>query len=100
MNRFLAFPRILPSIWDENDDWLSLPSTSAPSGLSVSEDANHVYIEAQVPGIKPEDVEVTFDKGYLCAVRRKKKKKTRSANITARRQVLFRTASRSRGMST
>ncbi len=35
------------------------------SGLSVSEDEKHVYVEAALPGIKPEEVEVTFEKGVL-----------------------------------
>ncbi len=58
---FFDFPRF-PSLWDEDDFW-SLSST--PTGLSVSEDEKHVYVEAQVPGIDPEKLEVTHDKGML-----------------------------------
>ena len=36
-----------------------------PSGLTVSEDNNNVYVEAALPGIDVEDVEITFDKGIL-----------------------------------
>ncbi len=35
------------------------------SGLSVFEDKKHVCVEADLPGLKPEDVEVTFEKGML-----------------------------------
>lgn len=35
------------------------------SGLTVSEDDKNVYVEAAVPGIDPNNVEVTFDKGIL-----------------------------------
>jgi HSP20 family protein len=35
------------------------------SGLSVSEDQNHVYVEAHLPGLNPDQIEVTFDKGIL-----------------------------------
>lgn len=30
-------------------------------GLSISEDNHKIYIEAPVPGVKPEDIEVTLD---------------------------------------
>ncbi len=60
---FWTFPSSLSSILDQDEDWLSLPNT--PSGLSVSEDDKNVYVEAAVPGVKPEDVDVTFEKGIL-----------------------------------
>lgn len=48
--------------WLDEDDWSSfLPS----SGLTVSEDENSVYVEAAIPGLDPDKVEVTFDKGVL-----------------------------------
>ncbi len=59
---FWAFPSIRP--WFEDEDWLgSLPTSS--SGLSVSEDNNHVFVEASMPGLKTDDIEVTFNKGEL-----------------------------------
>lgn len=59
---FWRFPRV-PSLWDEDEDmWLT---TTTPSGLSISEDDKHVYVEAAVAGLDPKDVEVTFDKGVL-----------------------------------
>lgn len=48
--------------WLDDEDWSSfLPS----SGLTVSEDDRHVYVEAAVPGVDPDKVEVTFDKGVV-----------------------------------
>src|SRR3989344_6381047 len=48
--------------WLDDDDWSSfLPS----SGLTVSEDENHVYVEAAVPGLDADKVDVTFEKGVL-----------------------------------
>lgn len=62
--RFLSFPRLsLPDLWDEDEDWLTVPS--APSGLSVYEDDSKVYVEAAVPGIDPKNVDITFQDGYL-----------------------------------
>ena len=50
------------SNWLDEEEWSSfLPS----SGLTVSEDEKHVYVEAAVPGLDPEKVDVTFDKGVL-----------------------------------
>ena len=61
---FFTFPSIqMPSIWNEDDDWLTAPSS--PSGLSVSEDDKKVYIEAALPGIDPKNVEITTQDGYL-----------------------------------
>ncbi|HUQ84905.1 MAG TPA: Hsp20/alpha crystallin family protein [Candidatus Limnocylindrales bacterium] len=63
-SRLLSFPSIqLPSIWNDEDDWLTTPSN--PSGLSVSEDEKNIYIEAAIPGIDPKNIEITFHDGYL-----------------------------------
>ncbi len=35
------------------------------SSVSVYEDQNHIYVEAGVPGLNPEDIEVTLEKGLL-----------------------------------
>ena len=52
----------LPQLW-EDEDWPM--TTNVSNGLSISEDEKYVYVEAAVPGIKPEEIEVTFDKGVL-----------------------------------
>lgn len=57
-----SIPSRLPSVFEDEDDWATfLPS----SGLTVSEDEHSVYIEAAMPGLTGEQVEVTFDKGIL-----------------------------------
>ena len=48
---------------DNDEEWLQ--DFSNPSGLSVYEDEKHVYVEAALPGIKPDQVEMTFHKGML-----------------------------------
>ncbi|MEM4270903.1 MAG: Hsp20/alpha crystallin family protein [Candidatus Pacearchaeota archaeon] len=60
--RLLSFPT-LPSFWDEDEDWLTMPSTQ--TGLSVSEDEKNVYVEAALPGIDPKNIEVTYQDGYV-----------------------------------
>jgi len=62
--KLLSFPSLsLPDFWDEDEEWLTSPSTQ--SGLSVYEDEDKVYVEAAVPGIDPKNVDVTFQDGYL-----------------------------------
>lgn len=62
---FWSFPptRFPFSLFDEEESWLQ--EFSDTSGLSVYEDEQSVTIEAALPGIKPEEVEMTFDKGVL-----------------------------------
>lgn len=51
-----------PTVWDD-EDWDLAPVNSG--GVTISEDAQNVYVEAAVPGIDPKDIEVTFDKGVV-----------------------------------
>lgn len=53
----------LPVRWQDWEDDV-IPS-SGVNNLSISEDEKNVYIEAAIPGIDPQDVEMTFDKGML-----------------------------------
>lgn len=55
----------IQSILDEFDDDLALPLADSASGLSVSEDDTNVYVEAAIPGVDPDDVEVTLNQGTL-----------------------------------
>lgn len=55
----------MPSLIDEIDDLMPMAQMETTSALSVSEDDKHIHVEAAVPGIEPEDVEVTYDRGML-----------------------------------
>jgi HSP20 family protein len=46
----------------EDDDWTGAIGSS---GLSVSEDDKHIYIEAHMPGIEADNIEITYHKGEL-----------------------------------
>lgn len=64
---FWSFPRLrfpFSLLEDEENDW-ELQEFSSLSGLSVSEDDEHIYVEAALPGIKSEEVDMTFNKGIL-----------------------------------
>lgn len=56
--RFPRFP-----VWDDEEDWGLM--TNMPSGITISEDEQNVYVEVAVPGVDPKDIEVTMDKGVL-----------------------------------
>jgi HSP20 family protein len=58
---FWRFPTIR-GFWEDDDD---LAVSSTPSGISISEDTTHVYVDVALPGVDPKDVEVTFDKGVV-----------------------------------
>jgi HSP20 family protein len=59
---FWSTPSRLQSIFDEDDTWTNfLPS----SGLTISEDETHVYVEAALPGLEKNAIDVTYDKGVL-----------------------------------
>jgi len=47
---FWRFPAT-PSLWEDEEDWGTL--TNWPSGLSLSEDNAHVYVQVAVPGVDP-----------------------------------------------
>ena len=69
MSRELIPRNFLENIWDFDDDLLSLFDTRSTSGLSsglsVSDDEKHVYVEASVPGVDPDKIEVQAPVDFL-----------------------------------
>jgi HSP20 family molecular chaperone IbpA len=51
----------VPSILREGVDFFD----RSISGITVSEDDAHVYVEAQVPGVPSKDIQVEFEDGFL-----------------------------------
>lgn len=60
--------------------------SSNDSGLSVSSDAERVYIEAHVPGLTAKEVEVTVEGNNLLWIKGKKKEEERDKNRKYYRQ--------------
>jgi HSP20 family protein len=61
-----SFPMFrFPHFLDEREEEGWPEHFSEPSGLSVYEDDKHVTIEAAVPGLEPQEIDMTFDKGIL-----------------------------------
>lgn len=64
---FWPFQRQRPSfsfLENIDDDW-DLHDFTNSSGLSISEDSDHVFVEAAIPGIISTEVDMTYDKGIL-----------------------------------
>jgi len=74
---FWSFPsfRFPFSLLENVDDDWELHEFTSPSGLSVYEDDQHVYVEAALPGIKPDEIDMIFDKGVLWIKAEKKEEK-------------------------
>lgn len=76
----MAFDIVPRSLWNlsfprfDDDDFVF---PNVPGGLSISEDEKNVYVEAAVPGIEPDDVEITYDKGMLWIKGESKKEEER-----------------------
>lgn len=62
-NRSLMFRPFFSMPFFDDEFWGS--ENNSPSGLSVSEDDQHVYIEAHVPGMTLDDIELSLDKHVL-----------------------------------
>jgi HSP20 family protein len=60
---FPSFLRNFPLPFEDNDFFPSQALQN--SGLSIYEDKNQVIVEAELPGLLPKDIDVTFEKGVL-----------------------------------
>lgn len=67
---FFRLPESFPSFsfpsfptWEEMTNQLS--EFGGNTGVSVSEDDKNVYVEAQLPGLKPDDVDISINRNTL-----------------------------------
>ncbi len=49
-----------PTLWEDLEK-----EFESGTGLSFSEDENNIYVEAQMPGLKVDDINVTLENGIL-----------------------------------
>lgn len=59
-----------PSFFEEDD----LAFFNEKTGLTLSEDEKNIYVEAALPGLDADDIEVSYDKGVLWIKGEKEKK--------------------------
>ncbi|MBM3197947.1 MAG: Hsp20/alpha crystallin family protein [Chlamydiae bacterium] len=55
----------LPSFFDTESLLEPASRSMEHSGLSLCEDKDHVIVEAALPGLSPNEIEITFEKGML-----------------------------------
>lgn len=82
----------IPSIFDDVDEMLSFGQASP---ISISEDEKNIYLETAMPGVDPDDVEVTYDRGILWVrglARREEKDKVRKFYRRAASEFSYRIA--------
>jgi HSP20 family protein len=58
-----SFPLMRFSGLADDSSWLR--QSSVPSGLSITEDDENVYVDAAMPGISPDAIEMSFHQGVL-----------------------------------
>ncbi len=58
-----SFPLMRFSSLKDDTSWLK--QNGVPSGLSITEDDEFVYVDAAMPGIKVEDIEISYHQGVL-----------------------------------
>jgi HSP20 family protein len=54
---FLSFPYFDEDFWPQRD--------KEPSGVGVSEDEKNIYVEANLPGMTADDIEISYEKGMV-----------------------------------
>lgn len=68
------FPSSLPNLWQEMENRVSQwMGKENETGLTVSEDAQKVYVEAQVPGLSPHELDISLHQNTLIIKGEKKK---------------------------
>src|SRR5947209_4250478 len=67
------FGRVLSRLWGSNN--AEVPSSLAPYAVDVHEDADHFYVDAELPGFTKDDVDITLEDGVL-TIRAERKQET------------------------
>lgn len=63
---FFRVPSFIPSLWEEMEDRLGQwMGGEGNTGVSVSEDDKNVYVEAHLPGLKSNEVDVSLNQNTL-----------------------------------
>ncbi len=76
------FNRMLSRFWGNGE----VPSTLAPYAVDVHEDADHFYVEAELPGFTKDETEITFEDGVL-TIRAERKTETKDGSDKSRQPL-------------
>jgi HSP20 family protein len=78
------FNRMINRYWGAGAE---VPATLAPYAVDVHEDADHFYVEAELPGFAKEDVDITLEDGVL-TIRAERKEEAKQNGTTGDKQPL------------
>ena len=70
------FNRMLNRFWGAGGE---VPSSLAPYAVDVHENADHFFVEAELPGFSQEDVDITLEDGVL-TIRADRKEETKAGD--------------------
>ncbi len=60
------WPSSLPHLWEDVEDRMSQwMGAATDTGISVSEDDKNIYVEAQLPGLQPDDIDISLHQNTL-----------------------------------
>ena len=63
---FFRLPSFFPSLWEEMEDRLGQwVGGEGNTGVTVSEDDKNVYVEAHLPGLKANDIDISLNQNTL-----------------------------------
>jgi HSP20 family protein len=79
------FNRMLGRYWGAGAE---VPATLAPYAVDVHEDADHFYVEAELPGFDKNEVDITLEDGVLTLRAEKKEETKKGGNGGTERQPL------------
>src|SRR3954468_16833349 len=77
------FNRMMNRFWGAGE----VPSTLAPYAVDVHEDADHFYVEAELPGFTQDETDITLEDGVL-TIRAERKTETQPQQGKGSRQPL------------
>src|SRR5205085_856141 len=77
------FNRMMGRFWGTGSE---VPSALAPYAVDVHEDADHFYVEAELPGFTKDDVDITLEDGVL-TLRAERKAETKQVNGNGRQPL-------------
>jgi HSP20 family protein len=76
---FFRFPSTLTDFFSELQDRMATQWAGAETGVTVSEDSENVFVQANLPGLSEEDIDVTIHQNTL-RIKGEKKEETQDSN--------------------
>lgn len=76
---FFRMPKSLWNFFDDLQEKMMSPWDAGNTGISVSEDDEHVYVEANLPGMADDDLDISLHQNVL-RIKGEKKEETEDQN--------------------